>query len=193
MSDHVTIVSGFPRSGTSMMMQILQAGGMPVLCDDISRANEHNPRGYLEYSKTRTIVKDSSWIKDAKGMAIKVMAVHLRFIPPEHNYRVIFMRRNVDEIIFSREIMSRKSGRSIAIGVPEFNPEWYNRILNRCSEWMLSQNNIVTYYCDYNDMISNTKEGIDRLNDFLIPNLDTNAMISAVDPKLYRQRAYKVN
>lgn len=101
----ITVVSGLPRSGTSLMMQMLLEGGMPVLRDAGRPADEHDPRGYLEYRKVRSLKDDCSWLHDADGRAIKVVSQLLYYLPADFEYRDIFMRRDLDEVLQSQEKM----------------------------------------------------------------------------------------
>src|SRR5262245_12033356 len=106
----ITIVSGLPRSGTSLMMQMLQAGGLPILCDQVRAADDDNPRGYLEFEKVRQLAKDAGWMNQADGKVLKVVSLLLYHLPPGFEYRVVFMRRNLDEILRSQEKMLNRRG-----------------------------------------------------------------------------------
>src|SRR5262245_44380653 len=108
----ITIVSGLPRSGTCLMMQMLQAGGLPLLCDQVRAADEDNPRGYLEFDKVRQLAKDAGWMSQAEGKALKVVSLLLYHLPPGFEYRVLFMRRDLDEILTSQEKMLARRGES---------------------------------------------------------------------------------
>ena len=101
----ITVVSGLPRSGTSLVMQMLAAGGIPVLGDDLRRADEDNPRGYLEYEKVKSLERDSTWLPEAEGKAIKIISFLLPKLPSSFEYRVIFVRRNLTEVLRSQEKM----------------------------------------------------------------------------------------
>lgn len=107
--DLITIVSGLPRSGTSMMMSMLEAGGMDVLTDGIRGADEDNPRGYYEFERVKQIEHDKGWLSDARGKAVKMVAALLKYLPPEYQYQVVFVRRNMDEVLASQRRIDRKS------------------------------------------------------------------------------------
>src|SRR5688572_8703668 len=115
--DSITVVSGLPRSGTSLMMQMLQAGGMPVLTDGERSADESNPRGYLELEAVKRTRSDAGWIAEAVGKAVKVIHLQLRDLPSSHQYRVIFMRRDLNEVVASQQSMLDRIGRKGA-GLP---------------------------------------------------------------------------
>lgn len=114
MNQIITVVSGLPRSGTSMMMKMLQAGGMELLVDDIRTADEDNPKGYFEYEKVKRLHKDSSWIGDARGKTLKVISLQLFQLPSRYQYRVVFMQRTLEEIIQSQNAMLKRLGRKAA-------------------------------------------------------------------------------
>src|SRR5687768_12382196 len=101
LTDTITVVSGLPRSGTSMMMRALQAGGLPVLADGLRAADEDNPHGYFELEQVKRTVADPSWIAQARGHAVKVIARLLPDLPPGQHYKVLFMRRDLDEVLRS--------------------------------------------------------------------------------------------
>ena len=97
-SSFVTVVSGYPRSGTSLMMQMLEAGGLDVLVGGVKEADVHNPRGYYEYGPALALggpAAGADWARDALGKAVKVMAFHLQHLPDDLDYRVVFMRRTI--------------------------------------------------------------------------------------------------
>src|SRR5437868_1127771 len=105
----LTIVSGLPRSGTSMMMRMLEAGGMPVLTDKVRSADEDNPNGYFEFEAVKRTKQDASWLDDSGGRAVKMVYRLLYDLPVNRNYRVLFMRRNLKEVLASqREMLRRK-------------------------------------------------------------------------------------
>src|SRR5271155_5970790 len=106
----ITIVSGLPRSGTSLMMQMLAAGGMPILSDGERQADVDNPRGYLEWERVKQLPKDPSCIAEAEGKAVKVISLLLLSLPEGHEYRVIFMHRPLPEVLASQDVMMRNRG-----------------------------------------------------------------------------------
>src|SRR5512135_2888827 len=113
--DWVTIVSGLPRSGTSLMMQMLQAGGLSLLTDQRRTADKHNPRGYFEYEAVKQTGADVSWLEKAGGRAVKVIHLLLRHLPADRQYRVIFMLRDLREVVASQRAMLKDSGRTGAL------------------------------------------------------------------------------
>src|SRR6478736_4419274 len=112
--DFVTVVSGLPRSGTSMMMQMLAAGGLPILTDNVRAPDESNPRGYLEYEAVKRLRTDHSWLQQARGHAVKIIHLLLRELPIDgrFQYRVLFVERPIAEIIESQQIMVGRAGKA---------------------------------------------------------------------------------
>src|SRR5262245_38643826 len=113
-SDVVTVVSGLPRSGTSLLMQMLAAGGLPVLADDARPADEDNPRGYLEYDPVRRTATDASWVALARGQAVKLVHLLLVHLPPGFEYDVIVAHRRIDEVLASQRRMLERRGAGLA-------------------------------------------------------------------------------
>ena len=107
----ITVVSGLPRSGTSMMMKMLEAGGILPIIDNIRTADEDNPKGYYEFERVKAIDKgDTEWVADAQGKSVKVISALLKHLPSDHQYRVIFIRRHMDEILASQRKMLLRRG-----------------------------------------------------------------------------------
>lgn len=189
----ITVVSGLPRSGTSLMMQMLLEGGMPVLRDAWRPADEHNPRGYLEYQKVRSLKDDRSWLHDADGRAIKVVSQLLYYLPDDFEYRVIFMRRDLDEVLQSQEKML--AGLNRAAG-PDRNlmKLHFTRHLQELEKWLSLQSNIRLLDCSYHELIRTPSVAARSVSEFLNVGLDPALvdpalMVRAVDPTLCRQRS----
>lgn len=183
----ITVVSGLPRSGTSMMMQILHAGGLPVLCDSERGADEHNPRGYFEYQKVRQLETDKSWLTAAEGKAIKVVSQLLYHLPTQYEYRVIFMRRDLTEILRSQERMLASRNVEDVPGQQSMK-EHFIRHLEALELWMSKQPNIQVLPCNFSHMVADPAILAPTISRFLGVLLDPEQMASAVDPALYRQR-----
>lgn len=186
MSEYITIVSGLPRSGTSLMMKMLEAGGMAVVVDNVRTADEDNPRGYYEFEKVKDIKEDISWIEDVRGKTVKMVSMLLYSLPPEHRYSLIFMRRKMPEILASQKVMLRRKGEDLDEKEME---KLYNIHLDKIRKWLDSQSNIRVLSVNYNDLIENPRENIERLCDFLGTKLDVHTMTAMVDDSLYRQRS----
>jgi len=185
----ITVVSGLPRAGTSMMMQMLEAGGMPVLADTIRAADEDNLRGYYELQAVMRTRRDPSWVKDAFGRAVKIIYLLLIDLPTDYTYRVVFMRRNIDEVVRSQQTMlARRGTQGAGIPAPEMI-RTFQRQLAECDAWLAQQPGFQVLDVEYRAVIEDALGQAHRVRDFLCPTLDVVAMVETVDPDLYRQRS----
>jgi len=184
----ITIVSGLPRSGTSLMMSMLQAGGMDLLVDGIRTADEDNPKGYYEFERVKQIDDDQEWLQDAQGRVVKMIAELLRRLPPTYTYRVIFMQREMEEILASQRQMLIRRGEPTDAVRDEDMARMYRRHLDQVEVWIAEQPNVQTLYVRYNDLLSDPSPHVQRVNDFLGGTLNIDAMTSVIDGSLYRQR-----
>ena len=185
----ITIVSGLPRSGTSMMMKMVDAGGIPPLTDELRAADEDNPKGYYEFERVKQMDKgDTAWVPEARGKAVKVISALLKYLPTTEQYRVIFIRRNIDEILASQRKMLIHRGED-----PDKQDDVQMKLLfekhvRSVEEWLASRPNVRTLYVHYSDMLGTPRPQIERVNAFLGGKLDTARMAEVVDPSLYRNR-----
>jgi len=184
----VTIVSGLPRSGTSLMMSMLEAGGLEVLTDEIRTPDEDNPKGYYEFEKVRQIEHDQAWLEDARGRAVKMIAELLKYLPPGYTYKVIFMRRTMKEILASQKRMLVRRGEPTEKVSDEEMAAMFQRYLNRVEAWLADQPNIEVMYLSYNGLLDDPTAQVDNVNQFLGGALDVEQMIRVIEPSLYRQR-----
>jgi hypothetical protein len=184
----ITIVSGLPRSGTSMMMKMLTAGGMEALTDNLRTADEDNPKGYFEFEKVKQLEKDSSWLQGASGKAIKIVSTFLKHLPQGYGYRVIFMRRKIEEVLASqKQMLIRRSEPADGVSDEKMS-EVFKRHLKDIEVWLTTRPDIKTLYINYNEVIDNPAPSIEMVNRFLGSNLDMEAMVSVANKGLYRQR-----
>nr|WP_197702515.1 tetratricopeptide repeat protein [Candidatus Nitrosoglobus terrae] len=184
----ITVVTGLPRTGTSMMMQMLAAGGLPMLTDGQRAADMDNPRGYYEYAPTTLLRTEHSWIKDAMGHSIKIVVQLLPFLPSEYQYRVIFMRRNLDEVLDSQRIMLEHLSHKAASIPPEQLRAVFQQQLRQIELWLVEQLNIRILFIDYGGVLQDPAATATAVKAFVGVNLKLDAMIPSVDPMLYRQR-----
>jgi len=185
---YITVVSGLPRSGTSLMMQMLEAGGMPLLTDGLRAADESNPRGYLEFEPVKRTREDSSWVAGAVGRAVKVVYLLLKGLPPGFEYRVILMRRDMKEVVASQQAMLERMGR-VGAGVgPERMEAIFDAEMGGLSEWLSARKNFSVLSPGYRDCIENPALVAGLVNGFLDGGLDTARMAGAAETLLYRHR-----
>ena len=184
----ITIVSGLPRSGTSMMMQAIEAGGIPALTDNIRKKDEDNPKGYYEFELAKKTRDNPSWVLGARGKVVKMVYALLYDLPEEYEYRVIFMRRNINEVLASQKIMLKRSGKQGANISDEKLAELFKTQLEKFDHWIETRKNFSILSVDYKDVIASPKSQCEKINNFLGGVLDIDASVTAVDPSLYRNR-----
>lgn len=185
----ITIVSGLPRSGTSMMMMMLQEGGMDVLTDNIRHADEDNPKGYYEFERVKEIEHDKAWLPLAEGKAVKMISALLQYLPDHYHYKVIFMHRKMDEILASQRRMLIRRGEDPDAVSDEKIAEISRRHLQQVERWISDQPNIDVLYVRYNDVLANPCVEAERISRFLDGRVEPKRMVQAVDERLYRQRS----
>ena len=185
----VTIVSGLPRSGTSVMMQMLAAGGVQVLADEQRVADEHNPRGYFELEAVRHSRTDQSWLEKAGGKAVKVIHLLLPNLPADREYRVIFMRRDLAEVIASQRAMLQRQGRPGAVLPDSKLAEVFEKQLAEVRQWLGQHSNFQVLEVQHRELIASPQTTAERVAAFLGGGLDVVRMAAVVEPGLYRQRA----
>ena len=189
LDETVVVVSGLPRSGTSMMMKMLEAGGIPVLTDHEREADEDNPKGYFEFERVKKLKEgDVAWLQDSKGKVVKVIAALLKSLPPEYDYDVIFMRRTMPEILASQKQMLIRRGEDPNKVKDEEIAKLFEKHLSDVIGWAKKQKNIRAIEVDYNAVLGNPAPIIKKINNFFGNQLDAEMMASMVDPDLYRQR-----
>lgn len=187
--DIVIIVSGLPRSGTSMMMAMLEVGGVPLLTDGERVPDDDNPKGYFEFERVKKLQEgDVSWLSEAQGKAVKVISYLLFKLPDTHQYQVIFIRRNLDEILSSQKKMLLHRGEDPnKVSDTELKTVMSNH-LAQVEEWLGNQPNIRSLDVDYNRLLENPEDDVRRITDFLDFSLNPDDLKSIIEPKLYRQR-----
>jgi hypothetical protein len=185
----ITVVSGLPRSGTSMMMRALEAGGLPIITDNVRTADDDNPNGYYEYEAVKHVREDASWLVDAHGKAVKMVYLLLYELPNDHVYRVIFMQREIEEVIASQDAMLRRQGRQADVGEGAQIVSLFQAQLKKLTAWAHAQEHLSMITVDYNALLRAPTEAMREVDRFLGGGLDTAAMAAVVDPALYRQRA----
>ena len=186
MISEILIVSGLPRSGTSLMMQMLDHGGVAVVTDHIRAADTDNPRGYYEFEQVKTIQRDTSWLSATRGKAFKMVCQLLYHLPVSETYRILFMERDLDEMLLSQEKMLERLGRTPA--PREAIKRAYVQHLERLHEWLSQQGNMKVLRVGYKDLVERPHEQTERVREFLGGAIDVEKMVKAVDPTLYRNR-----
>ncbi|MBL1217036.1 MAG: sulfotransferase family protein [Planctomycetes bacterium] len=186
----IVIVSGLPRSGTSMMMKMLEAGGLDPLIDNVRTADDDNPKGYYEFERVKALDKgDTEWLPMAQGKVVKVISALLKYLPSEYRYKVIFMRRRLEENIESQKKMLVNRGEDTEAVSDEELGALLEKHLRQIDTFLNSQPNIDLLYVPYHEMVQDPHANISMVNAFLGNALDAGKMTEVVDAKLYRNRA----
>ncbi|MFW5748622.1 MAG: sulfotransferase family protein [Chloroflexota bacterium] len=186
--EEVVVVSGLPRSGTSLMMQMLAAGGQQVLADSQRPADESNPRGYYEFAPVKRLGQaPADWLPQAVGRAVKVVSPLLVHLPPGFHYRVIFMQRDIEEILRSQQAMLAREGPVVDFDAARLRDE-YRQHLAAVRSWLVDQPGVAHLEVAHRAVIQRPAAVARQVNAFLDAALDEQAMAAVVDPALYRER-----
>jgi hypothetical protein len=184
----ITIVSGLPRSGTSLMMQMLAAGGMPALTDRERQADADNPRGYFEWERIKLLPQQPDCIQEAEGKVVKVISQLLFALPAGQNYRIIFMQRPLVEVVASQAEMIRRRGTTGAALPPAALLAGLGSHLNQVNAWLKDKANISVHRVEHHDVVREPLRIAESIQQFLNIPLDVIAMAQQIDASLYRQR-----
>jgi hypothetical protein len=187
--DFITVVSGLPRSGTSLAMQMLAAGGIPPMTDHERTPDPDNPKGYFEYERVKHLRTDKAWLDDAAGRAVKVIHMLLTELPADRDYRVVFMRRDVGEVVRSQRVMLERSGRAGGALTADRLRAIYEQQLATTARWLAERPRFRVLDVPYAGLIADPNAWSESLSGFLGGDLDASAMAGAVDANLYRNRA----
>jgi hypothetical protein len=168
-------------------MKMLEAGGVPPLADHRRAADLDNPNGYYEFEPVKRTKEDPSWLSEAEGRAVKMVYSLLYDLPSDRDYDVVFMRRELPEILASQRKMLDRKGHSSPVS-DEKMAALFAAEIAKFASWLEMRKNMRSIEIHYGDVVRGDADAIDRLNDFLGGQLDASAMRGVVDPKLYRQR-----
>ena len=187
--DDVIVVSGLPRSGTSMMMKMLDAAALPIMTDNERAADEDNPKGYFEYARVKDLKDeaDKSWVREARGQVLKVISHLLETLPNENFYRVILVRRDFDEIIASQNKMLERRGEENQVA-DSTGKEAYIRHLVDIRYMVRRRPNFEMIEVQFMQAMEAPRIFATDVNKFLGGNLDVESMMAVVDLELYRNR-----
>ncbi len=188
--DPIVVISGLPRSGTSMSMKMLEAGGLDVVQDGIRSADDDNPKGYFEYEKVKELDKteDKSWVRNARGQVIKVISYLLPHLPDDNRYKVIFVHRDYAEVLASQARMLERRGETSDVD-DEQMIKVYDKHLSDVKRVLEQRPCFDVLYLHYTKVQQDPMYNARRMEEFLGLGLDVEAMAEAVDPDLWRNRA----
>lgn len=187
----IVVVSGLPRSGTSMAMKMLHAGGLEVMTDGLREADESNPKGYFELEAVKSLAghQDTAWLKDARGKAVKIISLLLTWLPDHHDYRVVFMERDLDEVLASQNKMLVQRGERP--GTPEEDErlrQHYTAHLAQVHRFLANRRCFSVLRVDYRSAVEDPREAAERISAFLGGGLAVERMAEVGDAALYRNR-----
>jgi hypothetical protein len=172
-----------------MMMKVLEAGGMAVFTDNLRVADEDNPKGYFELEQVKALKDgDDSWVRDASGKVVKVISSLLEYLPSTYNYKIVFMRRAIPEILASQKQMLIRRGEP-SDGDDQQMAGIFQEHLKRVRVWLANQSNMDVLYVDYNELMGDPDPKVKAVAEFLELNENLDAMLAVPDKKLYRQKA----
>jgi len=180
----IVVVSGLPRSGTSMMMQMLAAGGIELWTDGVRPPDENNPRGYHEHGAAKRLTEDASWLPQARGRAVKIVAPLLSRLPAGEQYRIILMRRDLAATIASQRAMLRHQRRAGADLEEDSLRETYLHWLREVSAWIRQRDNVAVLPCAYEEVLDNPVRMAEQIGEFLGRPFDCVKAAAAVEPHL---------
>ena len=185
--DWITVVSGVPRAGPSLMMSMLTGGGLEAVKDDVRSADEDNPKGYFELEAVKRLKEDASWVGGAVGKVVKAVHVHVRNLPRgAHRYRVVLMRRDMGEVMRSQRKMLERRGRPGGALSDERAAALFLKQLADLEAWMAAEPGFSYVAANYNELLRDPDPVIASVNAFLGGILDEKAMKGCIDPGLYR-------
>ncbi len=184
----VTVVTGVPRSGTSLVMQMLAAGGLPVLCDGERGPDADNPRGYFEYAPAMRLARDARWLPLAAGRAVKLVHTLVTALPPDLLFRVLIVRRRGVEVLASQRVMLARRGEASDAAEDARLLAAFEAQLARLERDLAAREDVAWLSVEHAELVREPALAAARMNHFLGGGLDAVAMAACVDPDLYRQR-----
>jgi len=188
-SEVITVVSGLPRSGTSMMMKMLEAGGLPSLTDFKRPPDESNPHGYYEFERVKKLQDgDQEWLEAAQGKVVKVVSALLEFLPTNYPYKILYMQRNIIEVLNSqRQMLNRLHQKSDLVSDEQF-VSLFQKHEAKVEAWISDQPKMETCYVSYNDLLVNPWIQLQKVQQFLKVPLNLSKMFQVIDMNFYRHR-----
>lgn len=187
--DFITIVSGLPRSGTSLAMRMLDAGGIPALTDGQRTADDSNPKGYFELEAAKRTKADAAWLSGAAGKAVKIITLLIPDLPTDRTYRVLFMRRDLREVVESQAVMLARMGKKGGGLSPAQLIALYQKQIQAAEAYFAKSPSFRVLDVRYADLVADAAPQVASIDEFLGGGMDRAAMAASVDPSLYRQRA----
>lgn len=184
----IIVVSGLPRSGTSMMMRMLAEGGVPVITDELRRADSDNPKGYFEFETVRQMSDGNvAWLASARGKAVKIISALLEHLPSNYSYKIIFLERDIQEILASQHKMLANRNEEMTATDAEVEVQ-IRKHLSVMKPWLIRQPNMEVLYINYNKLLTSPAVFCEQITEFLDLPLNQTRMLAVPDAHLYRNR-----
>jgi hypothetical protein len=188
-AEPIIVVSGLPRSGTSMMMKILAEGGLSIVTDELRRADDDNPNGYFELETVKQMATGNvEWLANAGGKVVKVISALLEYLPSQYSYKVIFMEREIKEILASQRKMLARRNETSVIDDAEMEAQ-FRKHLAVVKPWLMRQPNMDVLYVSYNTLMTDPEPLCRRVVEFTGAPLNLDRMLGVPNAQLYRNRA----
>ncbi len=191
MSDSIIVVSGIPRSGTSMVMKMLTAGGLDVVTDHVRKADRDNPEGYYEYEMVKALNDDAAWLEEMKGKGIKIISHLLQHLPLHLRYKIIFIKRDIREVLASQKKMYDRLQKAPDGVADPVLARKFNVHLRKIARWIRENDGVDCLYLQHREVIDAPLGRARDIRAFLDLPLDLEAMAAVVNPDLYRNREGK--
>ncbi len=186
--NQIIIVSGLPRSGTSMLMKMLEAGGLEILTDEIRKADTDNPKGYYEFERVKKLETDKGWLPQAKGKVVKIISMLLKHLPSNYTYKIVFSNRNIQEILASQKQMLIRRKEPIDKVSDEVLADIYEKHLGQLAKWLSNQPGFEVLNVNYNNILMSPEKYSKKINRFIGGHANIENMAGVIDKTLYRQR-----
>lgn len=187
-NNEIIIVSGLPRSGTSMLMKMLEAGGLEILTDEIRKADTDNPKGYYEFERVKKLETDKAWLSQAKGKVVKVISMLLTHLPSDYSYKIIFSNRNIQEVLASQKQMLIRRKEPADKITDEELADIYEKHLVQVAKWLNNRPGFQVLNINYNNILMDPDNYSKKIDWFIGGKANIKNMAAVVDKKLYRQR-----
>ena len=185
----ITVVSGLPRSGTSLMMQMLVAGGLPALTDGLRSADDNNPKGYFEWEPAKALKREPEAISAGEGKVVKIISALLAQLPGTHEYRVVFMMRPLEEVVASQNRMLERMGKEVPRTPAGAVITAFQKHLKEVDGWLESKSYLQVLRVNHADVVARPREAAERVAQFVGAPLLIDNMAAQVERSLYRERA----
>ena len=183
----LVIVTGLPRSGTSLVMSLLAAGGHPILEDHRRAPDPDNPRGYYEFEPVKSLMRDNTWLHAHAGQAIKIISTLLPFIPPDLPLDVIWIQRHLPEVLASQSTMLMRAGKPLAAN-PALLATAFQKQTMATEAFLTRRPRTRVLALQHHELLQSPVQQISRLLDFLPSLQNESKMLQTIDPALHRQR-----